>query len=883
MNNFLVRHALDHVWCAPRQDHQEWLEATRLTDEYGGLKSIRLYGRNISFPVVAGVKYFHFYHLGRFPEQLLNADGLSMQWTRLKDLSMDRGVLIQLVLMSGIVVPIERGWIKRSFDRGIYLAVELHKDDQYGMSSYYDAQTNAVYSVPRKIGREQLFIRFYSNAVVGLPEWSLSHTGEAAPYRQVTLKVNGLSDWQVYRQAIADILSAFDNEGMGYELCDGYRVLASNQAFSNDVVGKTWTYVHDLTVDDERIYSIKDLTVFNSELDQKPKLLVFGDVHNPQTRYQDDADFFLFCPLDQKGVYVPRVKTDTVRQVGFNCYAIDMNVLFALVNEHSFSSSFDQLQLIAMTRPGGTLNDNHYNADRLTELYKLPLEDIKMFLNGSQAIFSQWSAKVLENSAVARLARGSYSNVTPSLVEEAYGYHAINKVAYKPYQSFAGASGTKRVQLFPGNAVEEEHTLFNYDTTGLMTGYQSITPTAADVNDGAMNAPDQSVGAVELLYGKVFYPEYETTPCYYGETFTRVDLKNQTFRAYLCLDGNIYEDVTNRPYYTVNGDTFTWNAGVGALGFPKIVRFSDFIACVEKSFDPVAYRGVMRVDFPEYPMDDSPHAAWIGYGNLDVFMNGQPLIEDIDYFVNWPTIVVVKKPDVAVDDVSILVRAYGFADQYSLTHHKSSDVGFVHTGILSADGTFNLRDDRNVRLVVNGRLVDPASGNYSESPAGNPVVDGRPYAVLEYRQDVDRFCLHDTVSLKTEADQIDSVVSEIMGRYAPMQEANGGFVDGARWQVVSPVVSALLHAFSLDNYLGSGVGESPFDNTDVEGWLSPYEHLFEFDPAVHGLDPYYVNILPHQYTNPMTISAGQYQILKYVIRHYLRDLVDLTAMVNIGA
>ena len=175
MNNFLVRHALDHLWCAPRQDHQEWLEATRLTDEYGGLKAIRLYGRSISFPVVAGVKYFHFYHLGRFPEQLLNADGLSMQWTNLKDLSMARGVLIQLVLMSGIVIPIERGWIKRSFDRGIYLAVELRKEDDYGTSSYYDQQTNAVYTTPRKIGREQLFIRFYSNAVVGLPQWSLSH------------------------------------------------------------------------------------------------------------------------------------------------------------------------------------------------------------------------------------------------------------------------------------------------------------------------------------------------------------------------------------------------------------------------------------------------------------------------------------------------------------------------------------------------------------------------------------------------------------------------------------------------------------------------------------------------------------------------------------
>lgn len=879
--SFLVQHALNNVWAEPVQDRQEWIEATRLTDVYGGVGGFTLYQRYIRFPVVAGVRYFHFYHLGTFPVELLGIENIGQAWSRLSEVIVDSAVLIQAILRSGVTIPISRCWIKVALDRGIYLAIEIRSSDQFGTIRRVDEFSGEIGFAARRISDEALYLRFYSNAIVANATWRAERTNVDQPYFVYEKRIDEVADLQVFTVNVAQIQSSYNGYGLGYYTKGGFHVDAPG-AFAEEMAGFVWTYAHDLTMELLVEKPMTELGVFDSDVDsQVAKYLVWESDNYDRIDYHDDIDFVLFYAPAGKGVMIPRYAKKTVRQITHNSYSIPVNVIQYLRTLHGFLD-IEQVTIRLYIRRGGMTNSLVYQGDRLSDLFRLPTAVAKAMLVGSESNVPFWKASYLEGSSYNRVVSGKVEEIDSSLVENAYGYHAINKVAYMPYQDLSGQTGTRLVQLSPANATSSVQTLYSYDVDGHFLGSSTIVLNGAQINDRVFEAPDQNAYAIELLIGEEVDPSTDPQRFYTGDSFTIPGLRDLNFRVYLQMpDDDRIVDVTGQNVYSITGDTFQWGMDAVNNAVYKMVRFSDQILSMTKTFDQASYLGVIEITAFEYPIDGFQSPSPFGYGNLDVFLDQELLVENIDYYVNWPRIVVVRKPSTLPDDTVLRVRAYGFPDKDTLLHRGARDYGFVRGGVLSVNDVFDLRDDRNIRLVIDGKILNPEDKAYAEELLGTQVLDGRPYAITEYRQDVDQFCVNDTLSLREIADQRDGIVSSVLERFLPMRSPNTGFVVGNRWEVVSPVVSRLIHAFVQEGYLALGEGLAPFDNTDVANWISPYDDLFAFDPCVRGANPYYVNILAHQYNNPLPITEGQRNILAYVIRHYLRDLVDISGAVTI--
>lgn len=881
--NFLVQHAINNVWAEPLQDRQEWIEVTRLTDVYGGVAGFTIYSRHIRFPEVPGTRFFHFYHLGSFPQALVGLSSIGREWVSLSALVVSQNILIQAILASGVAIPLNRCWIKRAMDKGIYLAIELKRTDSFGVVERYDAVTNRRNLVERRIGDEQLYLRFYSNALVRQDSWRANRPNINRPYTVISKRVEGVGDLLAFKSSVQEALVAYAGQGGGYYTKGGY-IVNTPGAFEEAHAGYVWTYTHDITMDLMVERPLSQLATFVSDADPlTAKYLIWESSDYDRIDYHDDIDFVLFSNSAKKGVLVPRYKKTTVRQVTHNGYSTPVSVVEQLIQANLFARTGDDLVMRMYIRRGGMSRPLVSQADRLPELFSLPWAIAQSYLTGSEANIPFWQARHLENGDYAKIVSGKLEDITPSLVEAAYGYHAVNKVAYLPYQDLSSQSGIKQIKLFPGNATDEPQVVYSYDTQGFLSGINAVQLNGVQVNNLSFAAPLQSSGAIELLVGQIVDIAHDRAPCYYGDTFVVSGLRHNHLRVYLkrTTDSGVI-DVTGQSLYTISKDVFAWNSDVLASAEFKMVRLAGFIAHYEQNFVEEDYRGVVDFTFPEFPIDAVKSASVVGYGNFDVFLNGSLLIEEIDYYVVWPRVVIVKRPTSSVSQMQILARAYGFPDSDTLVHAGPREVGFVSGGVLSVNNIYDLRSDRNLRLVVDGKLTNSNGLAVAEKSGGVLIADGRPYAISDYRQDIDSFSMADTCASRHASDERDLVVSEVLKHHLPMRKPAMGFVDGARWKLVSPVVSRLLHAFVKDRYLSQGQGEISFDNIDVERWIAPFEDLFGYDPCARGVNPYFLNTLPHQYDTPMTISIGQYQILAYVIKHYLRDQVDISSLVNIG-
>lgn len=85
---------------------------------------------------------------------------------------------------------------------------------------------------------------------------------------------------------------------------------------------------------------------------------------------------------------------------------------------------------------------------------------------------------------------------------------------------------------------------------------------------------------------------------------------------------------------------------------------------------------------------------------LDVWLNGHPLIEGLDYHVNWPEVVVVNKQYLTSDENQLIdIRGQGFCAA-DLKPEPPREFGFVEHGYLSKDRQYNVRDDKVLSVVL---------------------------------------------------------------------------------------------------------------------------------------------------------------------------------------
>ena len=119
---------------------------------------------------------------------------------------------------------------------------------------------------------------------------------------------------------------------------------------------------------------------------------------------------------------------------------------------------------------------------------------------------------------------------------------------------------------------------------------------------------------------------------------------------------------------------------------------------------------------------------------LDLWLNGHPLIENLDYYVNWPEVTIVNKSYLNPEaEQWIEVRGTGFCNS-DMTMDEARESGFVEHGYLSHDRQYDVRDDKVVSIVVAGKLGHRDQLSFAEDNLGVAIegpANGSPYAVRE--------------------------------------------------------------------------------------------------------------------------------------------------------
>jgi len=884
MGGLLVQHALDNVWCEPIQDRQHTLQAARLTPIGGSTLAAKVLWQRIPLPLTPGTRSFwHVYQIGQLDSTLFNIDLLADEWTSLVNVLESDRVVVDMFLNNGSKVPVDYGYLRRNTDGNLILAVRhLPLTDYAGQS----------------LDTDHLYLRFYANARFDTDAWRLTAVEPTKGIRFAGRTIVNQADFTAFMLIADAIATQYAGHGAAMWYNDG-AVTARPVGYNAAYVGRHLSMVWDSTVKEVAFFDLADLPVFTSQLDiNRLKYLLVRSTAYESIDYYDDNDIYLTVPgggTSFVGGYLGRLRDRSVRQLTHNAYSIskqDVDLLLAA----NPSLNVATVQVMLVVRQGGFDRGLQQQHNRIEDLYRLSYAQILEAMTQPTTV-PEWSAATLEASAYAAVMRESIETIAIELVEEAYGYNAATRAVANPI-----------VEVVPGPApyvtlppaltdADRRHGLgvrgLFYYSDGLLIGYRND-----NYRERVHYIPASlaSADVVEAFHARVTLGESGIS--YDGDQVSPA-LAQYGFRCYVCplvsgVPTEEWYDVTGSDYYYYNPNGTALNGFVPTLEWDyALLDAGNLYSCVkinDRIYYYVApplepdYTGVIQFKLREtanYLGSTIVKDYKLPAGVTDVFMDGASLIPDLDYFIDGATVTVVKRPTTAPADTLIQVRSYGFPLPADMRSDLPRESDFVRGGILSVNNYYNIRNDRNIRTVVAGKLRLRHQVKYAESGPGVLTTDGRPYAISDYAVGVESFTTRTLVPYRLEAIDVDERVMDYLTERLDETQVRYPTIVTERWDLVSPFCSRIIHML-LDGFLNAGELATAYTDEDVDGWVAPYIGLLDYDPCTKPLDFRYLVIYPHQYDYLLTLDSDQYRFVEYLIRRFLNNRTDLTPSVIIG-
>lgn len=849
--DYLIDHAKKNVWCTPDQDFQVILAPKRLSPKNGSRNTVRVLWTDITLP--NKTDWWFVYQIGEITPELVGLGSKQLQWISLMDHCNAQLLIADLYTAKGLQFPRYDSFLLHTPDGNLILAVKRRARI---------ADLNV----------EQPFLRLYSNAYFASKDAADTDNG---------IEVNG------FKVDTADNLSKFlakwrkvkTYKGKAYGFVNGYRVQDLN--ITTVAIGDLVEYVWDSSIKQVVELAVKDLPSFTSTLDKKAKFLLHypGKQAVETIDYRDDADFFLIKRSTDavfQGVYYHKNAEDAVRMVTHRDYAIPATYVQDYANQVPAVSNLMDLSVIIHIRESGYKRRLVNEAHRIKELYKLGENELIQAMLGTESTVPGWQAASLESSQYPAIMRApSPDAITRLMVQEAYGYNAISKLIADTPQVLP--KGERWFKLPYG--LQNNSTIYEYDKNGvLLNWYLHIS--------GEQYAPRSA--QCYYIEGIVGLGGVELSTVY-NEASTTLD-PQVSYRFYVCNLWNnepdgVWTDVTgNADYYDVVNGTVMWKVDQTKY-YTAIKNDTRFLA----TFLDLDYRdGILRftVNVNEMRTDGVvyPGRAELPFGQLDLWVNGRPLIEDLDYYVNWPEICLVNKEYLIPGKLQrITIRATGFCNR-DLTRDKPGDIGFVKYGLLSSNRRFDVRDDKVLRVVADGALRHRNQLSFAEADSGvrlEGLRNGAPYQISEIIVPLQGLTDEDTYSLREKSLAVDKQVSDYLSVKLPEPAQVNPNPIPTLYSVYSPFCSKVIYDLQ-QKILTTDEVQNTNSDLAVRQLLKGYEWLLAYDPVRRGVpDPLYVSIHPHNLKTETVLDVYQWRFLRRAIRLYLNDKVDITKFVRI--
>ncbi len=900
---FLRNDAMTSVWCAPNQNRTIITAPAKISMQYGSTYNVKILMQVYPLPTQVGGDYYFVYQIGPAPAILFNLLGLVTDvWTKCSDICVSQSMVIYIYNENGIRALLDQCYLRFNSDGNLVLAVLVND------------------SIPTQFETQALHLQLNSNAYFDSYRWTNAKNSAILPfappiqYASIQLRTN--ADLSLFFNTVNSLIQA-TVPGAGLIISRNGRYYNSLSQLSIAVIGDYLEVIVDASIKGLYTIPLPSMSSFISTLDSNMvKRIFLTNTNYDYINFKDDVDFFMVSattPTEPNGLYYNQDNSNCVRMMTHNCYALQNLVLQNLLTNDTVFHQESDVSITAVVRHSGTERPVFDTATRLNMLYALSFNNILNAMGSVNALIPEWQAANLENSPYTAVMGEWDSQVTAMQVEQAFGYDVLTQLYTNPYPAFGPNTTGLATSGFNLPEGIYQAVITTFDQNGLLLSYASGTTDSIQF----VPAPTATAVVVELVPGQIYGP---TEAAYYAGCMSvtvPLPLAQTGFRAYTtAIDNNgnptnQWTDVTQNTQglfsISANGLSLTWNAALLTIEncFPLVV-IGDSVLMYAVQLDAV-YPGFVRFNVqcnqwylpPKtwsggVPVLQTGVTAPVPTQSIDVFMDGQSLIEGIDYIVQWPQIVVSKQPNETVGIApSIVVRGYGLANYNTTTNafirNTPSEIGYIVNGLISMDSTYRIRHDKNYRTVVNGMLFSPSVSMFAEDnlvPIQASPLNGMPYGITDIIMPVEGFTDFTTTAMRSIDLSMDSRVSQYLTGKVNKSQPLAINPILQKYNLYSPFLSAIITGFLNNTFLNNGQLNTIYNNLTIEGWLAPYMYLIPYDPTQNpNINPSYVYVRPHPYPQVVTVTRVQYEFLLIVIRDYLSAntgiVIDLSSYINI--
>jgi hypothetical protein len=214
---------------------------------------------------------------------------------------------------------------------------------------------------------------------------------------------------------------------------------------------------------------------------------------------------------------------------------------------------------------------------------------------------------------------------------------------------------------------------------------------------------------------------------------------------------------------------------------------------------------------------------------------------------------------------------------------EEGDYGFIEHNVLSNNNRFDLRDDRVLRILIDGKLKTRDSLVFSERHSGVSVtgpLNGMPYMVKPLLVPVKSNTTTDTYELRDQALVTDKAIGEYLSLKIPQPPRPAPSAIAQRYRLFSPFCAKLIMDLRT-NTLQLPAKTTGFTKQEVADICKPYEYLLKFDPTQpeNVQDDQFVLIDPHVSNVSVGLSAVAYQFVRQAVDYYCNGKVNIAAAV----
>lgn len=873
--NYLKDVAIRSIWCAPEQDKQYIFKPQRISQPQGSVNKVYMLDEYYGLPIRS--TRFHVYQLVTAPLTRFNVDLATNTWKRCDVIASQNNMLITVYTENGIVRPLEDCWLLHTDTKALILAVGVNRKVEYDTTD--TLADDDLYTQPA-------FIKFYSNFYYTLPESAWTNRDVEIFGRLLKTSSDVLAMNQFYTSKLSVPGKVYGHvNGMSYPA-----IVPADYA-----VGDYVEMIYDSSISEIRIIPLLDAPVFESTMDSNNKYLINPGINANTIRYYDDFDFYLTKVVSgrHRGAYLHRNAVQNIRMVTHDTYSIPDQYLQSVMVGHNppLATDIRDLYIVIVYRNAMNFRDLIDVHNRVGEMYRLnTLLDNPIILKEPNIALDEWKMANLESSYYNAVMKLPYPELTNAAVSRALGYHPLAKRMGKSTHSRVGSTLSLPIGL------RSSCTVFEYNSAGSLLGYYTHT------TGNEYSYQNGSCSKVEVVTG-IATSGYEFQQAVGVNTVEA----GVGYRLYRISGGNL-EDVTRLTnLYTVatapNGNrTITWTgSGTYFIVIDKYFPLIDFTFTSGEPVMALALESAVGVPLK------------VPFTDIDVWLNGTPLVEGIDYIVKYPSILVCcAKHTLPLGQANrVIVRARGL--RAGVTYRPTTQVGFIEYGLLSNNQIEDFHGDQNLRVIANGGLLLNEEVTYNQngtnvylsnslyysedanlavntvSNSGNLVtlglnanhpLNGTPYSIRDNYVGLSQWTTLDPIELRESAISFDARMNAFVtaNRTRVVPTINNNIL--TPYRLFSPTIASIIRDLLTDQIPHQAYRKDNLNKGEITTLLAPWLGLLVQDPAdsrnYDKFDSTVVRIHPHPYTVAVEIDTYSWLLLEFISQNFLGGRVDVS-------